>query len=153
MVRDLFDLNGGVDQRSTAYEAGLITGTVWGFIPIGLEEVALLADRTVLNSNRYFRIGPGGFGKDMVPRISSPYLPGDGHLPLSPNIPAIPPVGACEFPLKVSTSFLEDVIIDFRLRGPLMACFQALQTIRLNRMPVWGNDIAIQASQFAFNVS
>jgi hypothetical protein len=33
LVRDVFDLNGGVDQCSTAYEAGLITGTVWGLIP------------------------------------------------------------------------------------------------------------------------
>ena len=105
LVRDVFDLNGSVDQCSTAYKAGLIAGTIEGFIPIGLEETALLADRTVLNSNRYFRIGLGRIEGNMVPRISSPYLrpflpaASNGHIPLSPSIPAIPPVGAAATPL------------------------------------------------------
>ncbi len=34
--------------------------------------------------------------------------------------------GQCEFPSKVSPLFLEDVIIQIRLGGSLMACFPAL---------------------------
>jgi RHS repeat-associated protein len=98
LVRDVLDLNGSVDQCSSAYKSGEIAGTIWGLIPVGLEETALLADRTVLNSNRYFRIGLGRIGKDRVPRISSPYLPGNGHLPLSPRLPTLPPVGAAVSP-------------------------------------------------------
>jgi hypothetical protein len=74
LVRAAFDLNGSVDQCSTAYKSGEIAGTVWGLIPAGAESLALAADRTVLNANRYFRIGLGRWGGDMTPRISSPYL-------------------------------------------------------------------------------
>jgi RHS repeat-associated protein len=77
LVRAVFNY-GTVDQCSTAYKAGEIAGTVWGFIPIGLEEAALLADRTLLNSNQYFRIGMGRWGKDMLPRVSTPYFQAPG---------------------------------------------------------------------------
>jgi hypothetical protein len=97
LTRAVFNY-GTVDQCSTAYKNGEIVGTVWGLIPIGLEEAALAADRTILNSNRYFRIGMGRWGKDMVPRISSPYLPGDGHVILTSRIPALPPVGEAASP-------------------------------------------------------
>lgn len=86
---------GTVDQCSTAYKVGEIFGTVWGFIPIGLEETALLADRTALNANQYFRIGLGRWGGNMIPRISSPYL---GHYRLTSRIPALPPLGIATNP-------------------------------------------------------
>jgi hypothetical protein len=98
LVRAAFDLNGSVDQCSTAYKGGEIAGTIWGLIPAGAESLALAADRTVLNANRYFRIGLGRWGKDMTPRISSPYLPGNGHYRLTSRIPPIPPIGAAASP-------------------------------------------------------
>jgi RHS repeat-associated protein len=89
-VRAAFDLNGSIDQCSTAYKAGEITGTIWGLLAAGAEPLALAADRTALNANQYFRIGLGRWGKDMVPRVSSPYL---GHYRLTSRIPPIPPIG------------------------------------------------------------
>jgi RHS repeat-associated protein len=94
LVRAAFNLNGSVDQCSTAYKGGEIAGTIWGLIPAGAESLALAADRTALNANQYFRIGLGRWGKDMTPRISSPYLPGDGHYRLTSRIPPPPPIGA-----------------------------------------------------------
>jgi len=97
LVRNALGIDGGVNQCSASYKVGEAVGTVWGLIPFGLAEGAAYGATKVghaLNHNRYFRIGPGRFGKDMVPRISSPYLPGDGHYLLTSRLPKLPPVGA-----------------------------------------------------------
>jgi hypothetical protein len=61
----------------------------------------------------------------------------------------------CEFPLKVSPFFFEDVIMQMCLGGSPNGSFSSaeVQVIRFNRPRDWGNHIAMQASQFAFNVS
>jgi hypothetical protein len=97
IVRDLRGIDGGVDYESDAYLGGKVAGTVWGLVPLALGGAAAAgATRAghVLNHNRYLRIGPGRWGKDMVPRASSKYLPGDGHVNLSSRLPPIPPMGA-----------------------------------------------------------
>src|SRR5690606_32251775 len=96
LVRDFLDISGTIDYDSGAYTGGMITGTVWGSSTIALRGAAAVGGTRaghVLNHNRHFRIGPGRWGKDMVPRISSPHLPGDGHFRLTSRLPHIPPVG------------------------------------------------------------
>ena len=95
LIRDAANI-GGVDYCSSSYTYGMIVGTAWGMVPLGLESGAALGATKVghiLNHNRHFRIGPGRWGKNMVPRISSPYLPGDGHVSLTTRIPELLPVG------------------------------------------------------------
>jgi hypothetical protein len=60
----------------------------------------------------------------------------------------------CEFPLKVSPFFFEDVIMQMCLGSSPNGSFSSaeVQVIRFNRPRDWGNHIAMQASQFAFNV-
>jgi RHS repeat-associated protein len=95
LIRDSFDF-GTVDECSTAYKSGKVTGVIWGAVPfVARTAAAVGATRFghVLNHNRYFRIGPGRWGKDMVPRVSRPYLPGDGHYSLTTRLPMLPPAG------------------------------------------------------------
>jgi hypothetical protein len=102
LVRNAFDIQGSVNYNSSAYNGGMIGGTIWGLVPFALEGAssysaaqAARGTPSVLNANPYFRIGPGRWGGNMVPgRISSPYLPGDGHFSLSTRLPPIPPLGA-----------------------------------------------------------
>jgi RHS repeat-associated protein len=102
LVRDLTGIgNGTVDTNSSAYNGGEISGTIEGLIPLALEGAAAYSAAqsargtpSILNANPFFRIGPGRWGGNMVPRISSPYLPGDGHINLSTRLPPIPPLGA-----------------------------------------------------------
>jgi len=101
LVRELLDIGGDIDYDSTAYTGGMITGTVWGSAGIALRGAAALGGTRaghVLNHNRHFRVGPGRWGGDMVPRASSPHLPGDGHAKLTSRLPHIPPVGALASP-------------------------------------------------------
>jgi len=96
LVRDAYDI-GSVDQCSTAYGRGKVAGVVAGSIPFAARGAAWLGGTRfghLLNHNRILRIGPGRWGKDMVARISSPYLPGDGHFSLLSRLPFLPPVGA-----------------------------------------------------------
>jgi hypothetical protein len=102
LVRNALGIgNGDVDTSSSAYTGGEIAGTIWGLIPFALDSAATYSAAqaargtpSILNANPYFRIGPGRWGGDMVPRISSPYLPGDGHYNISTRVPPIPPLGA-----------------------------------------------------------
>jgi len=102
IVRDLAGIEGTTDYDSAAYGAGTIAGVIEGLVPMALQGAAAhsaaAAARgapSVLNANRYFRIGPGvGWGGTNVPRISSPFLPGDGHFSLTSRLPLIPPLGA-----------------------------------------------------------
>jgi RHS repeat-associated protein len=96
LVRDIMDVQGGVNQCSTAYSIGKAVGFIDGLGPFALRGVAALGGARIghiLNHNRYFRIGPGRIGRNMEPRISSPHLPGDGHYPLTTRIPFMPPLG------------------------------------------------------------
>jgi RHS repeat-associated protein len=95
LVRDTFDF-GTVDECSAAYKGGKITGVIWGAVPFAARTAAAVGATRfghVLNHNRYLRIGPGRWGRDMVPRVSSPYLPGDGHYSLTTRLPLLPPAG------------------------------------------------------------
>jgi hypothetical protein len=102
LVRNAFDIQGSVNYNSSAYTGGMIGGTIWGLAPFALEGAATYSAAqaarstpSILNANRYFRIGPGvGWGGTAVPRISSPYLPGTGHYSLTTRLPPIPPLGA-----------------------------------------------------------
>jgi hypothetical protein len=96
LVREYQGLTGVVNTCSASYGIGKISGFVTGGAPFVLRGTAALgATRIghVLNHNRYFRIGPGRVGGNMPPRISSPYLPGDGHYPLTTRVPFVPPIG------------------------------------------------------------
>jgi RHS repeat-associated protein len=100
LIRDAFDF-GTVDKCSAAYRGGKITGVIWGAVPFAARTAAAVGATRfgqVLNANRYFRIGPGRWGKDMVPRISSPYLWGDGHYSLTTRLPMLPPAGVASNP-------------------------------------------------------
>jgi RHS repeat-associated protein len=95
VVRWSFNI-GGVNKCSSYYSAGEAAGVIWGLVPFALEDAAAWGGTKVghvLNHNRYFRIGPGRVGKDMLPRISSPYLPGNGHFELISRLTKIPPLG------------------------------------------------------------
>ena len=102
IVRKLAGIEGDTDYNSAAYGAGKITGIIEGLVPMALEGAAAYSTAaaargapSVLNANRYFRVGPGvGWGGTNVPRISSPFLPGDGHFSLTSRLPLIPPLGA-----------------------------------------------------------
>lgn len=101
LVRNWLDIEGDVDYDSGAYAGGMITGTLWGSSTIAVQGTAAAGGTRIghaLNHNRHVRIGPGRWGKDMVPRISSPHLPGDGHLRLTSRLPHLPPVGALAAP-------------------------------------------------------
>lgn len=103
VVRDLLDIDGGVDYDSSAYSGGNIAGIVWGAIPLALEGAAAVGATRfghVLNHNRYLRIGPGRMpaaGRGLpsgtnVPRAS---VGSNGrHIDLRSRVPPIPPVGA-----------------------------------------------------------
>ena len=96
LIRDAYDI-GSVDKCSSAYGRGKVAGVVTGSIPFAARGAAWLGGTRfghVLNHNRWFRIGPGRWGKDMIARISSRYLPGDGHYSLLTRLPMLPPVGA-----------------------------------------------------------
>jgi len=96
LVRDALDIDGGVNKCSAAYRGGKIGGFITGGVPVALRGAAAAGATRLghaLNHNRYFRIGPGRVGGGMPPRISSPYLPGDGHYPLTSRLPLLPPVG------------------------------------------------------------
>lgn len=101
LVRDALDI-GGVDKCSAAYEGGKITGFVWGAGPFAARTAAAIGATRfghVPNHNRYFRIGPGKWLKDTrMPRVSSPYLPGDGHYRLITRFPLLPPAGVVSNP-------------------------------------------------------
>jgi hypothetical protein len=100
LIRDAFDF-GTVDKCSAAYSGGKIAGIIWGSVPFAARAAAAIGATRfgrVLNANRYFRIGPGRWGKDMVPRISSPYLWGDGHYSLTTRLPMLPPAGVVSSP-------------------------------------------------------
>lgn len=86
LVRDLFDISGTVDYNSSAYEGGEIAGTIEGLVPFALEGAAMYSaaqaargTASVLNANRFLRIGPGRMpaaGEGLpagtnVPRVSS----------------------------------------------------------------------------------
>ena len=79
---------GGVDECSDLYKAGKIGGFVWGAIPFTARSFAAFAGtnigrQTVLNANRYFRIGPGYWrGTPNVPRISIGKGPNNPHIDL-----------------------------------------------------------------------
>jgi hypothetical protein len=101
LVRNALGIDGTVNYNSSAYTGGMIGGTIWGLAPFALEGAATYSAAqaargtpSILNANPFFRIGPGRFGGNMVPRISSPYLPGDGHYSLTTRVPPIPPLGA-----------------------------------------------------------
>ncbi|MEO6080914.1 MAG: SpvB/TcaC N-terminal domain-containing protein [Steroidobacteraceae bacterium] len=102
IVRNLLDIDGDIDYDSAAYRGGKIAGIVEGLVPMALEGAAAYSATaaargapSVLNANRYVRIGPGvGWGGTSVPRISSRFLPGDGHFSLTSRLPLIPPLGA-----------------------------------------------------------
>jgi RHS repeat-associated protein len=102
IVRNLAGIEGTTDYDSAAYGAGKITGLIEGLVPMALQGTAAYSAAaaargapSVLNANRYFRIGPGvGWGGTNVPRVSSPFLPGDGHVSLTSRLPLIPPLGA-----------------------------------------------------------
>lgn len=99
LVRDLFDISGNIDYDSTAYEGGKIAGVVWGSVPFAAEGAAAYSagqaargTPALINANRYFRIGPGRIGRDMVPRVSIGG-PGGPHASLASRLPRIPPLG------------------------------------------------------------
>jgi RHS repeat-associated protein len=102
IVRNLAGFEGTTDYDSAAYGAGKITGIIEGLVPMALQGAAAYSAAaaargapSVLNANRYFRVGPGvGWCGTNVPRISSPFLPGDGHFSLTSRLPVIPPLGA-----------------------------------------------------------
>ena len=95
LIRDAAGI-GGVNKCSPQYVGGKIVGFVWGTIPFAARGAAMLGGTRLghsLNHNRFFRIGPGRVGGPMLPRVSSPYLPGDGHYPLITRLPPLPPIG------------------------------------------------------------
>jgi RHS repeat-associated protein len=106
LLRRAWGIDDGVNYQSTAYNVGKTAGIVVGLLPFALESAAGYSAAqaakgmpSVLNANRYFRIGPGRFGKNMVNRISSPYLPGDGHLAIGSYDPLmLPPLGLLFWP-------------------------------------------------------
>jgi RHS repeat-associated protein len=103
LLRDALDIDGGVNKCSAAYKRGEIAGTVTGLLPFGLQGAARLSATQIgytmrLGRNPYVRIGYGWMGKyagqgQRSLRISSRYLPGDGHLSLESRLPKIPPAG------------------------------------------------------------
>jgi RHS repeat-associated protein len=71
IVRDLLDIDGGVDYESSAYSGGKITGIVWGAIPLALECVfhampvtRFAACRSPISrhAGRSFHVMPVAFG-------------------------------------------------------------------------------------------
>ena len=98
LIRHLLGISDGdVDKNSGWYNGGMIGGTVWGAVPFALTggaAVGATREGHLLNHNRYFRIGPGRIGKEMVPRVSSPYLSGrNGHYELATRLRPLPPLG------------------------------------------------------------
>ena len=96
LIREYQGLEGVVNKCSASYGIGKIGGFVSGGTPFVLRGTAALGATKIghiLNHNRYFRIGPGKWHGPMRPRISSPYLPGDGHFSLTSRIPFLPPLG------------------------------------------------------------
>jgi len=95
LVRNALDY-GTVDRCSNAYKRGKITGFVWGAIPFFARTAAAVgATRvgSVLNHNRYLRLGPGRMpGGTNVPRGSVGQGPGNPHIDLRGGAYA-PPVG------------------------------------------------------------
>jgi uncharacterized protein RhaS with RHS repeats len=106
LIRDALGIGDGlVDTNGAWYNGGLIGGTIWGLVPFGLGGAAAYGGTRAghwLNHNRHLRIGPGRWPKNAngmppgnaVPRMSSPHLPGDGHVDLRSRLPQIPPIGA-----------------------------------------------------------
>ena len=80
LIRDVLDINNVVDKCSNAYGKGKYAGYALGGSGIALRGAAALAGtrigNSLLNSNRYFRIGPGR-------------MPANGPFPASPNAPRI----------------------------------------------------------------
>ncbi len=105
LVRDAFDIDGGVKKCSAAYRSGKFSGFVTGGAPFLLRGAAAGATRFghTLNHNRYFRIGPGRMPRNCglppgthVPRASvGPQRPGipNPHFDLRSRIPYVLPVG------------------------------------------------------------
>jgi RHS repeat-associated protein len=104
LVRQWRGIDGGIDECSQTYRGARVVGFVWGGVPLVLRGSAMLGGTGIghiVNHNRYIRFGPGRWGGDMVPRVSGPYLPGDGHYRLTTRIPFVPPLGgpvACGCP-------------------------------------------------------
>ena len=82
LIRDAADI-GGVDYCSSSYTYGMIVGTVWGMVPLGLESSAALGATKSgkwLNRGQNIRIGPGRM----------PKIPPEGPLPSLPSGSKIP---------------------------------------------------------------
>jgi len=96
LVRDAFDINGGVDPCSASYRGGKVTGFVWGAVPFAARTAAAAGATRfghLLNHNRYLRLGPGRMpGGTHVPRASIGRGPGNPHIDLRGGA-YVPPIG------------------------------------------------------------
>jgi RHS repeat-associated protein len=108
LIRDAFDVDGGVNQCSMFYRGGKVAGFVAGSVPFALRGAAALGGTRfahALNHNRYLRFGPGripanGSGLPFgtgVPRMSiGPQVKGgppNPHVDLRSRVPYVPPAG------------------------------------------------------------
>jgi RHS repeat-associated protein len=107
LVRDALDIDGGVNQCSAFYRGGKAVGFVVGAVPFSLEAGAALGATkfaSVLNKNRYFRIGPGKAsagarfglsGGRNVPmaRIGNGKPSDWNHIDLRSRLPKVAPLG------------------------------------------------------------
>ena len=107
LVRDALDIDGGVNQCSASYRGGKATGFVVGAVPFGLKAGAALGATkfaSILNKNRYFRIGPGkasanarfglGSGRNVpMARIGNGKPSDWNHIDLRSRLPKIAPLG------------------------------------------------------------
>lgn len=104
IVRNPLDIDGHIDYDSAAYSGGKIAGFIAGIIPFALQGAAAFGTarlaNSLLNSNRFFRIGPGrmpasGPGLPAGPAVPRISVGSEGlHLDLRTRVPPIPPVGA-----------------------------------------------------------
>ena len=107
LIRRALDIDGDISYDSTAYKLGEIAGTVEGLIPFGLglgAELGATKFASILNKNRYFRIGPGkatanakyglGAGRNVpMMRIGNGKPSNWNHIDLRSRLPKIPPLG------------------------------------------------------------
>jgi RHS repeat-associated protein len=97
LIRDLMDVQGGVNPCSTAYKVGKAVGFLDGLAPFVLGGGAALGGTRIghiLNHNRYVRIGPGRMGSATnAPRISIGGRSGGPHGDLRSRLPYLPPLG------------------------------------------------------------
>ena len=107
LIRSALDIDGGVDQCSAAYRVGKATGFAVGAVPFGLELGTVLATTkflSIINKNRYLRIGPGkasagarfglGGGRNVPMLRIGNGKPSDlNHIDLRSRLPKVAPLG------------------------------------------------------------